>query len=265
MSKANRYSEIIAKIFLNHYRAGMEEVVFERDEIEEVAKRLKIVLPKNLGDIIYSFRYRGALPAAITDKAPKDKLWVIRPVGRAKYCFSLTKQAEILPNAALQEIKIPDSTPGVIERYGFGDEQALLAKLRYNRLLDIFTGVTCYSLQNHLRTTVEGMGQVETDELYIGVDRRGAHYVFPIQAKGGNDRINVVQIEQDMALCAEKFSDLICRPIAAQFMQQELIALFELTETDGNVAVVSERHYRLVPSDDVSAEDLHRYRTIGTE
>jgi len=41
--------------------------------------------------------------------------------------------------------------------YALGDEQALLAKLRYNRLLDIFTGVVCYSLQNHLRTNVPGM------------------------------------------------------------------------------------------------------------
>jgi hypothetical protein len=61
------------------------------------------------------------------------------------------------------------------------------------------------------------MGQVETDELYIGVDKKGAHYVFPIQAKGGTDRLNVVQIEQDFAVCAAKFPLLVCRPIAAQF------------------------------------------------
>lgn len=226
---------------------------------------MKVELSKNVGDLIYTFRYRGALPAVISEKAPEGKFWIIRSVGRSQYLFALTDQPEIVPNAALQEIKIPDSTPGVIERYRLDDEQALLAKLRYNRLVDIFTGITCYSLQNHLRTSVKGLGQVETDELYIGVDRRGAHFVFPIQAKGGKDRINAVQIEQDIALCAEKFPDLICRPIAAQFMQQELIALFELTETDGNVAVVSERHYRLVPSDDVSAEDLQRYRTVGTD
>ena len=46
-------------------------------------------------------------------------------------------------------IKIPDATPGIVQKYALADEQALLAKLRYNRLLDIFTGVTCYSLQNH--------------------------------------------------------------------------------------------------------------------
>src|SRR5581483_2740636 len=99
---------------------------------------------------------------------------------------------------------------GVVAKYALSDEQALLAKLRYNRLIDTFTGVTCYSLQNHLRTTVPSIGQVETDEIYIGVDRRGAHYVFPVQAKGRSDRLNIVQIEQDFALCRHKFPALIC-------------------------------------------------------
>jgi hypothetical protein len=47
-------------------------------------------------------------------------------------------------------IKVPDATPGVIAKYALSDEQALLAKLRYNRLVDLFTAITCYSLQSHL-------------------------------------------------------------------------------------------------------------------
>ena len=80
-----------------------------------------------------------------------------------------------------------------------------LTKLRYNRLIDIFTGVTCYSLQNHLRSSVAEIGQVETDEICVGIDKRGAHYVFPVQAKGGRDLLSIVQIEQDVALSAGKF------------------------------------------------------------
>ena len=76
--------------------------------------------------------------------------------------------------------KIPDATPSIVEKYALDDEQALLTKLRYNRLIDIFTGVTCYSLQNHLRTTVPGIGQVETDEIYVGVDKLGRQFVFPV-------------------------------------------------------------------------------------
>lgn len=39
------------------------------------------------------------------------------------------------------------------------DEQALLTRARYNRLIDVFTGLTCYSVQNHLRTTVNNTGE----------------------------------------------------------------------------------------------------------
>lgn len=143
--------------------------------------------------------------------------------------------------------------------YASSDEQALLAKLRYNRLIDIFTGITCYSLQSHLRTVVPGLGQVETDEIYVGLDRRGVHFVFPIQAKGGNDRLSIVQIEQDFALCAAKFPTLICRPIAAQFMRDDVIALFDFVTTDSGVAVSTEKHYRLVPPDELTADDLKAY------
>ncbi len=158
------------------------------------------------------------------------------------------------------ETKVPDATPGVIEMYALDDEQALLAKVRYNRLIDIFTGVSCYSLQSHLRTIVTGMGQVEIDELYIGVDRRGAHYIFPVQAKGGKDRLSIVQIEQDFGLCAAKFPSLICRPIAAQFMGNDLIALFDFIKAEEEIRVASEKHYRLVPPEELSAEDLKAYR-----
>src|SRR5258705_3722312 len=99
-------------------------------------------------------------------------------MGRAKYQFILRRQTNFRPNENLAQTKIPDATPGIISKYAMTDEQALLAKVRYNRLIDIFTGLTCYSLQNHLRTTVPEMGQVETDELYIGIDKKGVHYLI---------------------------------------------------------------------------------------
>ena len=57
--------------------------------------------------------------------------------------------------------------------------------------------------------------------------------------------------------CAEKFENLTCRAVSAQFMGQDLIAMFELTQEAGEVRVVDERHYRLVPADQISAEDLN--------
>lgn len=254
------YSKIVERVFFSHYKAGAKEVLFEREEIVEAAKGLGMDRPKNVGDLIYSFRYRAPLPASVVAKAPKGLEWVIQPAGMAKYKFVATKTARIVPDAMVPETKVPDSTPGVIEKYSLSDEQALLAKLRYNRLVDIFTCVACYSLQSHLRTHVATLGQVETDEVYIGVDRRGAHYVIPIQAKAHNDKLSVVQIEQDFAMCALKFPSLICRPVAAQFMPGHLIALFEFEKrNDGRVWKTNEKHYRLVPPEEISSEDLRGY------
>lgn len=255
----NRYSKILEAIFETHFKKGTTEIEFERTEFSQVASKLGIALPKNLGDVLYSFRYRTLLPESITSKAPKGYEWIIRPAGRGKYKLVAVKQANIAPSKVLAETKIPDATPGVIAKYSMNDEQSLLAKLRYNRLIDIFTGLTCYSLQSHLRTTLSDGSQVETDEIYIGLDKRGAHYVLPVQARGGKDKIGVVQIEQDFEMCTVKFPRLICRPIAAQFIEKELIALFEFEQSKDGIKVASEKHYLLVRPDNLSAEELQTY------
>jgi hypothetical protein len=265
MKPINRYSQIIERIFFDYYVDGSEEVRFERADMVRVSQALGIALPKNLGDVIYSFRYRVTLPDSIRAKAPAGKAWIIRPDGRAAYRFVAVVDLPLQPQPLLAHIKIPDSTPSIVARYLLQDEQALLSKLRYNRLIDLFTGVTCYSLQNHLRTSVEHLGQVEIDEIYVGVDRHGAQYVFPVQAKGGSDKLSIVQIEQDFAVCESKFPELICRAIAAQFMAGEVIALFAFELRDDGVVIMDEKHYRLVAPEGITSADLAAYRRISKE
>lgn len=265
MAKTEMYVALIESVFWKRYSEGGTEVAFERSDIFEAAKELGIKPPSNAGDVIYSFRYRRRLPESIRRLLPPGKMWILKSGGPARYSFLQVDEFEIVPTPHLMEIKIPDATPGVIGMYAQTDEQALLAKVRYNRLLDIFSGVACYSLQSHYRTAVQGVGQIETDELYVGIDVHGAHYVFPVQAKGGSDRLGVVQIEQDLALCRERFPNLICRPIAAQFMGQDLIAMFELAETAEGIRLRNERHYRLVPPGALSPEEVSRYRDIARQ
>lgn len=112
----------------------------------------------------------------------------------------------------------------------------------------------------HLRTIVKGVGQIEIDDLYIGLDKYGCHYVIPVQAKDGKDQIGAVQTGQDIAFDAEKFPDMRCRPVAAQFMNEGVIALFELTLDDGQVKGVEERHYCLVPADELDRKAIREYR-----
>lgn len=255
----NRYDDIIEQIFARHHSAHKTSFAFTREEFEETATELAIKLPKNIGDVLYSFRYRNDLPEAICKTAPEGHEWIIEGAGRAKYRFRQTKASRIIPSENLVTIKVPDATPEIITAYAQTDEQALLAKVRYNRLIDIFLGIATYSLQNHLRTTVKEVGQIEIDEVYVGIDKYGRQFVIPVQAKGGSDKHGVVQTQQDIACCAEKFPTLICRAISAQFMNDNKIALFELTVEDGDIKVVEERHYQLVSASEISASDLKSY------
>ena len=259
-NSTNRYQSLIESIFFDHYEDAIESFEFDRDDLVSKADQLGMTLPRNLGDVIYSVRYRTPLPASVLNTQPEGREWIIEGAGRARYRFRLVRETRILPRADLVKISIPDATPEVIRAYALDDEQALLAIVRYNRLIDTFLGLTTYSLQNHLRTTVSGVGQIEIDELYIGLDTHGCHYIIPVQAKGGNDQIGVVQTSQDIAFVEEKFSGIRCRAISAQFMEDGIVALFELAIQDDSVRVVQERHYRLVPASDLEAKRIRDYR-----
>src|SRR5579871_730479 len=104
--KPNRYAAIIGKIFRDRYTLGATRLEFSRDEFVSIAKKLGIELPKNLGDTIYSFRFRAALPNEIQETAGEGREWIIELVGRAKYRFRLAKLANITPNSNLIAIKI---------------------------------------------------------------------------------------------------------------------------------------------------------------
>lgn len=263
----NRYKQLLEHIFFARgfgaWKQGDTEMEFARADLERAAKALKIDLPKNLGDVIYAIRYRTPMPVKIVATQPKGLEWIIEGVGRARYKFCLVPINRIVPNPAARAIKVPDATPEIIAAYALNDEQALLARVRYNRLIDTFLGVTAYSLQSHMRTTVKGVGQIEIDEIYVAVDRHGAQYVVPVQAKGGTDRLSVVQTRQDLACCAEKFPALVCRSVSTQFIDMDdkgkKIAMFELAIEDGQVVIVEEKHYRLVPSSEIGLQDLQAY------
>jgi len=258
----NRYEAIIDKIFFDHYKKRSDDFEFDRDELIQAADTLGFEAIKNVGDIIYTFRYRKRLPDRILQTQPSGKHWLILGAGDARYRFRLSNLAHIHPTQGLLVRKVPDATPEIIVRYAFTDEQALLAKIRYNRLIDIFLGITAYSLQSHLRTNITNYGQIEIDELYVGLDARGAQYVIPVQAKGGKDVIGVIQTIQDTVFCQAdaRYKNSIPRPVSAQFMENDVIALFELHFDGDDVSIVEERHYKLVESKEISEKDLKSYK-----
>ena len=255
----NRYAALIEQVFLNHYREGSDASDFEREELTATARRLGIVLPKNLGDVLYPFRYRTSLPESVTRTAREGMGWIIKGAGTGRYLFKQARLNRIEPDESMLPIKVPNATPEILLENAFDDEQALLAKVRYNRLVDLFLGISAFSLQNHLRTNVKTIGQIEIDELYVGLNRRGSQFIVPVQAKVGRDQHGVVQTEQDIAFCKERFPNLICRPVSVHDLGNRRIAMFELALSDDEISIVDQKHYTLVPAADITADDLRAY------
>ena len=104
---------------------------------------------------------------------------------------------------------------------------------------------------------------IEIDEVYVAVDKHGRQFIVPVQAKGGKDQHGVVQTTQDIAWCEQKLPDLICRPVSVQFVTATKIAMFELVDDGGTIKVAEEKHYELVQSDIITAEDLLTYRKLA--
>lgn len=255
--KKPKYSTIMEAIFIDHFSSGMDRVPFTRNSIIEYARRLGISVPKNVGDVVYSFRYRAQLPEKIQETAPENKEWIIVGTGSANYEFRLSNKSNIIPNKNLEIIPIPNNTPEVISLYQLSDEQSLLCKIRYNRLLDVFLGIVSYSMQNHLRTQVKGIGQIEIDELYVGVNKKGQHFIMPVEAKVGNDMVGVVQLMQDIKYCEERFPNLICIPIAVHKMEEEnALCMFRLKLEGDVVKIVDEKHYQLVSSTNINMDEV---------
>lgn len=260
----SKYGDIITLVFENNYKVGATRVSFTREELAEASEDIGIDRIKNIGDIPYSYRFRRELPDEITKTAPKDCEWIINGTGFGLYEFRLASPAKISPTTNRQRIKIPDATPEIVKKYAPGtDEQALLTKVRYNRIIDLFSGLTCYSIQNHLRTTVENIGQIEIDEIYLGVSKKGAHYVIPCQAKSPNDKFGIVQFMQDIAFCRQRYPNALVKPLALQFLSQNDLAVLELSVEEENelfrLTVVDERHYQLTNMDGISDKEINNY------
>ena len=75
----------------------------------------------------------------------------------------------------------------------------------------------------------------------------------------------MIQIWQDFRVAEQKFPDLLARPIAAQFISGGKIALFEFEEPNDEITIARERHYELVPSDQLTAEELRNYRQSAAQ
>lgn len=267
------YNQIITEVFFRHYATKRKNkpsrFIVERAELVDVAEKIGLAVAelekaedaftKNIGDVVYSYRFRKAFPEEIEKTAPNGKRWIILGKGDARYEFRLITTPSLTPDYGLYTTKVHDATPEIVRRFTqLQDEQAILARIRYNRLIDLFEKCVAYSLQSHLRTKVEGLGQIEIDELYVGSNRKGEHFIIPVQVKRKTDKLGVSQLLQDLEYCKTVHPHLTAKPIAATMKKQKIEGVeydlmtlmeFESHETEDDIIIKkrAERHFLLLP------------------
>jgi hypothetical protein len=90
--KAAQYVPIILYIFRKYWTLGTDQFEFHRDDLVKAAVAIGVERPDNLGDVIYSFRYRRELPTEILQTAPEGKAWIIEGAGPSRYRFRLVER-----------------------------------------------------------------------------------------------------------------------------------------------------------------------------
>jgi len=257
---AHNRNEVITLVFQKNYRSGAREVPFTMDDVRraiaQVAKKRPDYKENNVADVRYQYSSgRSALPEVIDKLGP----WMIVGRGKAKYAFAkLAESPAVKIQSDLYTISLPDATPEIVLEYAGSDEQGILAKLRYNRMLDIFLGITCYHLQNHLRTSIKDKGQVEIDDLYVALNSAGKQFVIPIEAKSAKDHISKTQIMQGIDFARDRYPNLILRPVGIQEMKDSSLVLIEFTSGShpDEIKIVEMRRHKLVPMSEVPLEEL---------
>jgi hypothetical protein len=243
----NAYDQLLVSIFKAKWKAGVDELAFSKDDLIDTALTLGLRI-KNIADVLYTYRSRKPFPAHIASRGN----WIIASKGSGKYAFVRVTHAAIVDiPPTLKLFPIPYAVPEIVANNLANDEQGLLTIARYNRLLDVFTGLACFHLQSHIRTHVKGHGQIEVDELYVGVDKDGRGYALPVEGKVAGEALGIDKAVGLSLFAAAKFPKLICRPIALLRQAEDIIACveFEPAKTISDVSVLDIRRYRLVRDD----------------
>ena len=242
--KPNAYDCVLVAVFSKHWRKGSKEVHFTKDDLIDEAAHNGLRV-KNIADILYTYRSRRPLPPELQRLGN----WVIAAKGAGKYAFqSVTGNSTIEIPSHLKIYPIPYAVPEIVAANLANDEQGLLTLVRYNRLLDVFTGLACFHLQSHVRTQVKGHGQIEVDELYVGVDKDGRGFVLPVEAKDAGELLGVDKVVSLTLFARAKYPRLICRPIAVMREADHQITCIEFEPVSdlSKVSILEIRRYQLV-------------------
>jgi hypothetical protein len=242
MSKPS-YDTIINNIFLKRYNQT-DRVAFSREDLINEAEQQSIKI-SNIGDILYTYRYRKSLPPDILATQPEGQTWLIEGRGNGKYEFILKTIIGLAPTPKTELVKIKDRSPKILKKINTDDEQYHLNRIRFNKLISRLMTFKCFPIQSHLRTNVPEVGQIEIDEFYAGTFQHKTHLV-PVQVKHHSEKLSLVQLEQDFKFCQSQYPKYLAHPVGVYVLDKNQYLIIEVSFVNGQIEVVKELYCELI-------------------
>lgn len=248
----NRAEKVIVSIFKEVYEEGKDSLPFNLGMVRKASNEY-IGEDKNTNDPDIMYRFKTGR-SEIPDEIKKKGEWVVKSrSGQGNYEFVKLdggKYLDIPSHSDFEAIEVLESTPDVVLKYSSDDEQSLLSRLQYSRLLGTFLKLTVHHLQSHVQTSVQKIGQVEVDDLYVGVDKEGEEYVIPVEAKNKEEgeRLSVIQLHAMNEFARQKFPDTTARPIGVKLNSDGSITVVEINSTTDieEIKIKDVKKYRMV-------------------
>ena len=213
MARSNRYQAVISHVFAERYDENQDVFPFTKSDLKSAGELMGVTLPENLEDIIYSFRHRNPLPEHIQGTATQGCEWIIELAGRGAYRFKKANINRIFPTQELSPLETLDLTPGLIYDLELPGTSRLDNIIRYNQLISDVLRVFADHVQSHLRTSIQGVGQIEVGCLYVSTD---ANVIIPVHLSPESGPINGLKAAQNIRFADEKYPQMTCRAVIAQ-------------------------------------------------
>lgn len=148
----------------------------------------------------------------------------------------ITQNIEVAPNRLSKRQAVPNLLPRIVEEYISDERQFLLSQLRYNRLLDLYSGMVCFPVYSTSRLA---------DEIFVGIDQMERPHVFLVQASTGNRPLRISHVKSCFDSFVTEYQSALIRSIVLQVVTLNILALLEF-QVERTARLVGEKHYQIV-------------------
>lgn len=228
MAENNKAKSFIKHLIEKNFTASQDSIPFSRDDVSLYCLKKFKKIPKNVGDIIYSLRYRMDYLSTFDHLLDPDYTWTLLSLSTGQYELKPMPKLKLPDLTSVPVISKIDKTPEHIHNLRPLNDQSLLMKIYQNKVLSEFLEDDLILLQAHHKVNLKDWGQAEIDGI---VASETSPRLYLVEVKGYTEVIGWPQIIQLKMYAEQNHPGLPFTPI---FVQSHRDWSFSIVQFDFN-------------------------------